>query len=954
VDQPEPGSPAHASLAPGQLTRLLAELAEAPTDRPAARVPSAGEQLGRFRVVREIGRGGFGVVLEAEDTELGRRVAIKVLPWALSGGERDPEAIREAEVAARLRHPNIVTLHDAGPWAGGTYLVYELLHGETLAARLEAGRMPKAEARRILRAIAKALAHAHRSGVVHRDLKPENVFLEADGGVKLLDLGLAQAVGSTGHAAGSPSYVAPEQWRGEAVDARADVHAWGVLAHRLLRGRLPHDRAGTASSSRHRLTTLAAGARAPDPGERPADGAALLAALDRIERVRARARVAAIVAVGLAIALGSFAAARVLRAPAPPAGPMRVAVADVENGSGDAALDGLGAILARALEPSPRLRVLDPGRLAGALRASGRAAPERIDRRSAATAARVTGAAAVLVPTLAASGGGFTLRVEAAEAETARALFVLEERAATRDGILPAVDRLALRAREALDEREADVRTADQEIARVVSVNEGARERFVAARHCLEHPSEGTSWIYAADCERPLTQALAIDPDFALAHFERVRVGVWTSHPEAELRERLAPALARLDRLLPREQAQLRAFQAELDGQVERAVEILRTALADYSEDSGLLLALAQLFHRTGRYAEAVAPLERIVALDPGHEVATDMLPTVLGVLDRTDALAAFAARMAASPPSAGTLHAEVHARAWLGDVEQALAIARRAAVGGRGAAREDLLHALVAAGRRAEAEAMLREDLARGDSAAPHRLASLLVQLGREREAQGVIPALREGMEPRLAYIAGARAVFLRHAAARDAVAIQDFVERTRPWSGEEAASFAPVLAYVGAVDAAESLAKTAERPQTSAERELLAALVTWRRGDPAAALPVLRRLASGDPVLEGRAFPPDGPAWLAAECAFEADGAEAALADVRRYQRFYFPLGLWRAWAYPRSLMLEATLLERLGRRGEASDALARLERLWGHADAGLPVRAEARTLRRRLGRD
>jgi tetratricopeptide (TPR) repeat protein len=955
VEQLEPGSPASAPLVSGQLTRLLAQLAEAPADRPAARIPLPGEQLGRFRVVREIGRGGFGVVLEAEDTELGRRVAVKVLPWGLAGEGSDPEALREAETAARLRHPNIVTLHDAGPWAGGTYLVYELLHGETLAARLAAGPLPKPEARRILRAVAAALAHAHRAGVVHRDLKPENVFLEADGGVKLLDLGLAQAVGARGHAAGSPSYVAPEQWRGEVVDARADVHAWGVLAHRLLRGRLPRGASAVPpASSPRRLSRLAEGARAADPGVRPADGAALVAAIERVERLRTRARAAvvalAVVAVTVVVSIG---AARVLRPPpAPPAGPMRVAVADVANGSGDPALDGAGALLARALEPSSRLRVLDPARLGGALRASGRAAPERIDARSATLGARVTGAAAVLLPAVELDpGGGFTLRVEALEPETARALFAVAERAGTRDEVLPALDRLALQVREALHEREADVRTPDQEIARVVSVNEGARERFLAARRCLERPSEGPSWIYATDCERPLAEALAIDPDFALAHAERVRVAFWYAHPPAELRARLAPALARADRLLPREQAQLRAFEAELDGGVARAAELLRDALAEYPEDTGLLLSLAQLFHRTGRYAEAIDPLERIAALDPGHEVATDMLAGVLGVLDRAEALSAFAERMAASPPSAGTLHAEVHARAWLGDVERALAIARRAAVGGRGAAREDLLNALVAAGRYAEAEALLREDLRRGDAVAPHRLAALLVQLGRAREAQRLLPEARDDMEPRLAYVAGSRAINLRHAAARDVAAILRIVERTRAWSNETGAELAPVLAYAGGVDEAEALATAGTWTPTA--REMFEAIVAWRRGAPAAALPPLRRLARGEPeVFVTGSLPPDALAWLAAECAFDAGEGEAALADVRWYQRFYFPLSLWRAWAYPRSLVLEATLLERLGRRGEASDALARLERLWVHADADLPLRAEARALRRRLG--
>jgi serine/threonine protein kinase len=221
----------------GQITRLLEEVLFSPSIEPGA-VCEVGDRIGRFLLVREIGRGGFGLVFEAEDTDLRRRVAIKVLRPERGHTPTTLEWIRrEGEAAARVRHPSVVTLHDVGQWAGGTYLVYELLRGETLADRLARGPIRPDEARRILRTVAEGLSRMHGAGVVHRDLKPANVFLDEDGTVKILDLGLAQIAGAVGIQAGSPPYAAPEQWKDGASDARADVYAWGILATRLLDGK---------------------------------------------------------------------------------------------------------------------------------------------------------------------------------------------------------------------------------------------------------------------------------------------------------------------------------------------------------------------------------------------------------------------------------------------------------------------------------------------------------------------------------------------------------------------------------------------------------------------------------------------------------------------------------------------------------------------------------------------
>jgi eukaryotic-like serine/threonine-protein kinase len=215
-------------------------------------LPSPGTVIGRFEIVRELGRGGFGVVYEALDHDLGRSVAFKLLQATLQPTVREERLLREAETAARLSHPNIVTLFDMGRCAYGPYLVLELLRGETLSQRLASGPVPIQEALRVTVEVARALSHAHARGIVHRDLSTGNVFLCEDGHVKLLDLGMAQAFGRRKLEGGTPAFMAPEQWRGAPEDERTDVYSLGVMLYRMLSGEppFPDDEGRSASGSR--------------------------------------------------------------------------------------------------------------------------------------------------------------------------------------------------------------------------------------------------------------------------------------------------------------------------------------------------------------------------------------------------------------------------------------------------------------------------------------------------------------------------------------------------------------------------------------------------------------------------------------------------------------------------------------------------------------------------------
>jgi serine/threonine-protein kinase len=224
----------------------------------AAPPPSLiGRQIGAYEVEREIGRGGMGVVYLARDTRLGRPVALKAVTRSGADSVGRARLQREARAAASLAHPGIATVYALEEDGDDCYLITEYLQGRTLRDELADGPLPYGRWRLVAVAIAEAVGAAHAQGIVHRDLKPENVMRTEGGAIKVLDFGLARettafATGITptitqaGALIGTPGYMAPEQIRGQALDARTDVFAAGVLLYELAAG--VHPFGGSAGS----------------------------------------------------------------------------------------------------------------------------------------------------------------------------------------------------------------------------------------------------------------------------------------------------------------------------------------------------------------------------------------------------------------------------------------------------------------------------------------------------------------------------------------------------------------------------------------------------------------------------------------------------------------------------------------------------------------------------------
>jgi eukaryotic-like serine/threonine-protein kinase len=248
--------------------------------------------LGRYRLGPRIGAGGFGTVYEARDERLGRSVAVKAIP---ADGRADERARREAHAVARLDHPGIVSVFDAGEEDGSRFLVSELVRGATLAQLEAAGAVSDRDVLRIGLALADALAHAHERGVIHRDVKPQNVIVpdipgSRHGAAKLTDFGVAHLAGEdalthTGDVVGTLAYMAPEQAAGQAAGEEADLYALALVLYEALAGKNPV-RASSPGATARRI-----GSFLPPLGRaRPGLPAELATAIDRAIRPRPEER----------------------------------------------------------------------------------------------------------------------------------------------------------------------------------------------------------------------------------------------------------------------------------------------------------------------------------------------------------------------------------------------------------------------------------------------------------------------------------------------------------------------------------------------------------------------------------------------------------------------------------------------------------------------------------------
>jgi hypothetical protein len=874
-------------------------------------------------------------------------------------GPREARLLEEAETAARLTHPNIVTLHDVGRTEQGPYLVLELLRGRSLTDRLAEGPVAPAEAVHLALQVARGLAHAHAAGVAHRDLTPNNVFLCADGQVKILDLGLAHAFGRRKTDGGTPTWMAPEQARGAPEDERTDVFALGLILYRLLSGAqaFPSTDGGKALTSAAaapaldvpaapELGPLVARLLAKDPVARPRDAGEVVTTLVPIERElqvvaapagpvkvrrRPRLRLAALIALGVLLGVGAAVLVpRLMRSAAGGAARINIAVADAINRTGDAEFDNLSGLLISQLEQSRALSVLSHIRMADLLVQAGEPRPHVIDERLAREAGKRAGVKAVLLPVVQKLGSVFSVELRAFDPATDERLFSLSDRATSKEAIFELIDRLALKARHDLNEDEKSI-AADRA---------GGGRTLASSLEAYQHYATAVQAFEDHDFDRSRDEAraaLAIDPKMALAHVWMAWLAGYNLAAGEDGEAHLEAARANAADLPLKERRFVEAYACRDDA--ENCPAAWSKLTQDYPQEKYFWFFAAG----SGDTSKEQTALHlKALELDPTFPWP---LYVMIGKGDDPAITLPLARRAAQLRPSFKADFNLSLALGFAGQRKEALEAALRAQAAAPTPRPE--VDACVAAGlasldRLPEAVTQLEPWLRPGVNDASRHLALVPLMIyqslqGKRRAAlrslaedERIQPGTEWVMEWVYAGIGGDQA------AVRKAL-----LKLAKPRPG-----LASDFLLAGLVEESRKLA--AKLPKDGPALARYEIMAEWKAGQAASAAPRFQRWLDEN---EARRF---HWSYLLGQMLAEAGRCQEAVSEFDRVGQFYpwwgFPRPPWGI-RMPLSLLEAARCHVKLGQPELARQKLDRLLLLWKAADADLPALAEARALRKTL---
>jgi serine/threonine-protein kinase len=618
----------------------------------------------QYRLERELGRGGMGVVFLATDTTLDRRVAIKAVHPELAPHESITRRfLAEARMIARLRHPNIVAVHAAGSADGLLYYVMDEVAGESLRQKLtRQGRVPPKEVARIVADLASALDAAGRAGVVHRDVKPENVLLdEATGRALLADFGIARAIAvdaagsSTGQgvAVGTPVYMSPEQAAGEEIDTRSDLYALGVVAYEMLAGQPPFQGSNRVVVSKHiaerptpieRLCPEAprelAGAimRALEkqPGERWQSGEEFRQAVHGerplgLPRRRSRRLIAAAT---VAVALLTATVALVSRTPGPPSGinPRHsILVLPFDNlrdeRSVDWLRDGSVSMLTLNLSQWNDLSVVDHERLHDLLTRHKLKVGDDIGLDMARRLAREAGVWTVVLGDFTPAGDSLHLTARMFDVASGKRVDVARVDARPESDVRPLFDELAAKL--------LDLSGAPNEIR--IGLARSTTQSLAAFRSYLAGVEQLNRWDLAG-AEQNLQRAIALDTTFGLAYYKLALTRGWLVGTEDSIANRAIRRATTYSGNLPaHERAVLSAYRSFLGGEYAEARALYQQLLARDASDADAWYGLGDAwFHDTTgvdqgpAWTHAMRAFKRALAIDPNYALAYEHVHMML------------------------------------------------------------------------------------------------------------------------------------------------------------------------------------------------------------------------------------------------------------------------------------------------------------------------------------
>jgi serine/threonine protein kinase/tetratricopeptide (TPR) repeat protein len=634
----------------------------------------SGRTIGPYQVLGRIGAGGMGVVYKARDTELGRTVAIKVLPAdCLSDPDRKHRFIREAKAASALNHPNIVTIYTITHEGGAECIVMEYVEGRTLAETIPKGGLPLKEALPIAIEIADAMAAAHGAGIVHRDLKPSNIMLTGSGRVKVLDFGLAKLAGNSespqqsqsteaGRVVGTAAYMSPEQAQGRKVDGRTDIFSFGCVLYEMVAGRRAFQAESTLSTlaailhdepvplggdTPHDLAMVVARCLRKDPARRfqhmddvkvaleelkeeSDSGKAAAAQVPTRPRNRRFPRPALAAAAVLVLAAGSVFLWRRIQA-TPLTDKDSIVLSDFTNTTGDSVFDDtLKQGLAVQLEQSPFLKLVSESKVNETLKLMGRPAGDRLTPEVTREVCQRTGSKAMLAGSIAGLGSQYVIGLKAVNCDTGDMLAEAQEQAAGKEAVLKALDVAAVHLRSKLGESLSSVE-------KYATPLEAATTRSLEA---LKAYSLGVKSEYAKEWTNALPfyqRAVALDPNFAMAYARMGGIhfvlneggrGAEYLHKAYDLREEVSE----------RERFLIEGYYHFWGtGEMEKAAQTYELWQQTYPRDGMPYIMLGCVSADLGNWEKALEEFREALRLDRGNAVNYLNLGIAYTTLNRLD-----------------------------------------------------------------------------------------------------------------------------------------------------------------------------------------------------------------------------------------------------------------------------------------------------------------------------
>jgi tetratricopeptide (TPR) repeat protein len=612
--------------------------------------------IGRYRVVRQLGRGGMGEVYLAQDSALHRQVAVKVLTGTDTQSKR--RFVREAIAASQLSHPNVAVVHEAGESDDGVaFIAMQYVEGESLAARLLRGKLPVEKAVQYATEIADALAEAHDHGIVHRDIKPSNIMIDTRGHAKVLDFGIAktfddrfasvdettaEAMTAAGMFVGTLQYVSPEQAQARPLDGRSDIFSLGVVLYEMVSGQNPFVTASSAETIRRILNETPppiprADCPQPlqriifkclekDPAKRYATARELEHDLEEIGQPAKTRRTTHYAAIG-AIAAASIATIAVLQWPRKAAALSQqdtILLADFANQTRDPVFDRtLRDALAIELGQSPYLNLFPDSRVRETLKYMNRGADTRLTPPIAREICQRNGLKAFLAGSIAPLGSKYVVTLEADRGDTGDTLARAQVEARNKEDVLRALDSAASDFRRKVGESVQSVKRFDAPIEQATTSSLDALQAFAL----------GDEKFVAGKFEDGILQyrhAVDLDPQFALA-YSRLGALYHNVLEYQKAAEARAKAFELRSRTTERERFYIeQGYFQEVTGELDKGLESTRLWTETYPREWRAHGNLAYCYGKLGNQEQCLKEAREAIALNPraapAYEIATGAL----------------------------------------------------------------------------------------------------------------------------------------------------------------------------------------------------------------------------------------------------------------------------------------------------------------------------------------